>query len=72
MGYNGPNPNQTAFSEEGNHMNKKRILITLTALLLIAALTGCSAIGAFVGKLKGELQKEEFSQERVLTLASGL
>ena len=34
---------------------KKKTLISLTALALAAVLAGCSAIGAFVGKLKGEL-----------------
>ena len=36
-------------------MNKKKVFITVVALILVIALTGCSAIGAFVGKLKGEL-----------------
>ena len=34
---------------------KKKVLISVLALVLVAALTGCSVIGAFVGKLKGEL-----------------
>ena len=36
-------------------MKKKKVFISLTALVLVMALAGCSAIGAFVGKLKGEL-----------------
>ncbi len=35
-------------------MNKKKVFITVVSLILVIALTGCSAIGAFVGKLKGE------------------
>ena len=34
---------------------KKKTAISLIALVLAMALAGCSAIGAFVGKLKGEL-----------------
>jgi hypothetical protein len=34
---------------------KKKTLITLTALVLVIALTGCAFVDAFVGKLKGEL-----------------
>ncbi len=34
---------------------KKRTLFTVTALVLVIALTGCAALEAFVGKLKGEL-----------------
>lgn len=34
---------------------KKKAFISLIALVLAIALTGCSAIGAFVGRLKGEL-----------------
>ena len=36
-------------------MIKKKVFITVVSLILVIALTGCSAIGAFVGKLKGEL-----------------
>ena len=36
-------------------MNKKKTLISLIALALVIALTGCAAIDAFVGKLRGEL-----------------
>ena len=36
-------------------MNKKTILISLTALVLALALAGCAFMDAFVGKLKGEL-----------------
>ena len=34
---------------------KKKTFISLIALVLVFSLTGCSAIGAFVVKLKGEL-----------------
>ena len=34
---------------------KKKAFISLIALVLVLSLTGCSAIGAFVGQLKGEL-----------------
>lgn len=37
------------------HIMKKKTAISLIALVLAMALAGCSAIGAFVGKLKGEL-----------------
>ena len=37
------------------HIMKKKTAISLFALVLAMALAGCSAIGAFVGKLKGEL-----------------
>ena len=36
-------------------MNKKKVFISVIAVVLVMALAGCSAIGAFVGKLKGEL-----------------
>ena len=36
-------------------MNKKKVFISVIALALVMALAGCSAIGAFVSKLKGEL-----------------
>ena len=36
-------------------MTKKKVFLSVLALVLIAALAGCSVIGAFVGKLKGEL-----------------
>ena len=36
-------------------MNKKKVFISVIALVLVIALTGCSFIGAFVSKLKGEL-----------------
>jgi hypothetical protein len=36
-------------------MNKKKIFISLVALVLAVSLAGCSAIGAYFSKLKGEL-----------------
>ena len=36
-------------------MNKKKVFISVIALVLVMALAGCSFIGAFVSKLKGEL-----------------
>ena len=36
-------------------MKKRNILITVTAIALCMALTGCAAIGAFFSQLKGEL-----------------
>ena len=36
-------------------MNKKKVFISVIALVLVMALAGCSAIGAFMSKLKGEL-----------------
>ena len=42
------------FKKKGTIMKKKTVL-SLIALVLILALTGCSFVGAFVSKLKGEL-----------------
>ena len=36
-------------------MNKKKVFVTAVALVLVLALAGCSAVGAFFSKLKGEL-----------------
>ena len=36
-------------------MNKKKLFISLVAVLLCVAMTGCSAIGAYLSQLKGEL-----------------
>ena len=36
-------------------MNKKKIFFALTALVLCFALAGCSAIGAYLSQLRGEL-----------------
>ncbi len=42
------------FKKKGTIMKKKTVL-SLIALALVLALTGCSFVGAFVSKLKGEL-----------------
>ena len=34
---------------------KKKVIISITAIVLCLALVGCSAIGAYISKLKGEL-----------------
>ena len=34
---------------------KKKVLLSITAIVLCFALVGCSAIGAYISKLKGEL-----------------
>ena len=36
-------------------MNKKKVLISVVALVLVFALAGCAFVETFVGKLKGEL-----------------
>ena len=36
-------------------MNKKKLFISLVAVLLCVAMTGCTAIGAYLSQLKGEL-----------------
>ena len=36
-------------------MNKKKLFISLVAVLLCVAMTGCSFIGAYLSQLKGEL-----------------
>jgi len=36
-------------------MNKKKVFFSIVAVILVLSLAGCAAIGAFVGKLKGEL-----------------
>ena len=36
-------------------MTKKKFFVSAVALVLVLALTGCSAVGAFFSKLKGEL-----------------
>lgn len=36
-------------------MNKKKVFISAVALVLVLSLAGCSAVGAFFSKLKGEL-----------------
>ena len=36
-------------------MHKKKVFLSAVALVLVIALTGCSGIGAFFSKLKGEL-----------------
>ncbi len=36
-------------------MNKKKLFISIIALALVVCLTGCSALGAYISKLKGEL-----------------
>ena len=36
-------------------MNKKKLFISVAALVLAVCLTGCSALGAYISKLKGEL-----------------
>ena len=36
-------------------MNKKKLFLALTALIACIAMTGCSAIGAYLSQLRGEL-----------------
>jgi len=36
-------------------MNKKKLFTAAIALVLVFSLAGCSAIGAYIGKLRGEL-----------------
>jgi len=41
--------------KEGKTMNKKKLFTAAIALVLVFSLAGCSAIGAYIGKLRGEL-----------------
>ena len=41
--------------KEGKTMNKKKLFTAAVALALVFSLAGCSAIGAYIGKLRGEL-----------------
>ena len=41
--------------KEGKTMNKKKLFTAAIALALVFSLAGCSAIGAYIGKLRGEL-----------------
>ena len=42
-------------------MNKKKILLSVIALVLVIALTGCAALGSFISKLKGELFGNDYN-----------
>lgn len=42
-------------------MNKKKILLSVIALVLAVSLTGCAAFGSFLSKLKGELFGNDYN-----------
>ena len=42
-------------------MNKKKILLSVVSLVLVVALTGCAALGAFISQLKGELFGNDYN-----------
>ena len=49
--------------KKGNSMKKRNILITVIAIVLCIALTGCAAIGALISRMKGEL----FGNDYIIT-----